>query len=154
MHGRIFEIREERLPREEWMKASDFYEEDTRGWCDYLHDSEDRKDDLDWLKSGLPSSIFKLDGDKIEIISDGKEFVEEWIAELKEEVNKLTYDTFTQGVAATKVKTKLNSMIKSGFMFYTDYACYPHNPTSFIRDCITAHQGKTFYVCGIIDYHY
>lgn len=154
MHGRIFEIREERLPREEWMNESSFYEEETGSWCDWMRDSEDRKDDLNWLKSALPSSIFKVRGGVIEVISDGKEYIEEWIEGLKKQIDELTTEKAKTSSAVHSIKRNLEDMIDVDFMFYTDYTPYPHLSTEFIRDCINNYQGKKLYVCGIIDYHY
>ena len=154
MHGRLFEIREQRLPEDEWMCVDHFYEEDTSSWCDWMQDSECREDDLEWLKESLPSSIFKVEGDEIEIISDGKDFVEGWISEVKKKTDELTYESFTSFMSTWYIRNKLKNMIDSDFMFKTDYEDYVHNPTDFIRECITQYQGKKLYVCGIIDYHF
>lgn len=153
MHGRLFEIREQRLDRDEWITEEAFYNEETGSWCDWMVVSEDRERDLEWLKSALPASIFKVEGDEIEIISDGKEFVEEWIEKLKSKVNSLTYEKAMSFLGLYQIKNGLNNMIDNDFMFYTDYSEYAHNPTEFIQDCLCNYQGKKLYVCGIIDYH-
>ena len=121
MHGRLFEIRENRLPEDEWMCVEHFYEEDTSSWCDWMQDSECREDDLEWLNESLPSSIFKVEGDEIEIISDGKDFVEGWISEVKKKVDELTYESFTSFMSTWYIRNKLKNMIDSDFMFKTDY---------------------------------
>lgn len=154
MHGRIYEIRTQRLNNELWMNETDLYDEVDGSWCDYVADSDDRKDDLEWLKSALPKSIFKVEGDVVEVISDGREFVDEWIDDLKKEVNALSYDKFTDLMDVCHIKMKMNNMIGFDMMFKTDYSDYPHNPTSFIKDCINQYQGKKLYVCGIVDYHF
>ena len=154
MHGRLFEIREQRLDRDEWITESAFYEEETGNWCDWVMVSEDREGDLEWLKSALPASIFKVEGDEIEIISDGKEFVEEWIEELKKKVNSLTYEKAMSFSGLYQIKWSLSNMLNNDFMFYSDYSEYAHNPTEFIQDCLCNYQGKKLYVCGIIDYHF
>ena len=154
MHGRLFEIREERRPQEEWVNESYFYEEETSNWSDWMQTSEDREGDLKWLKEVLPSSIFKVEGDEIEVISNGREYVEQWIEELKKKTGELTFESFTGFMSTWYIKNKLNNMLGSDFMFMTDYSDYAHNPTEFIRDCINNYQGRKLYVCGIIDYHF
>ena len=153
MHGRIFEIREKRLPREEWMNETHLYDEDVSFAC-YYNDSEDREDDLRWLKETLPSSMFRMEGDEIEIISDGKEVVEKWIERMKEEVNKLDYESVLMGFPITCVKCKVGGMLHEDFRFRTDYSDYFHDSTEFALDCIKNYQGKKLYVCGIIDFHF
>lgn len=153
MHGRIFEIREERLPREEWMNETHLYDEDT-SFADCYNDSEDREDDLQWLKEALPSSMFRMEGDEIEIISDGKEVVEKWIERMKKEVNKLDYESVVKSSETYRIKYMMKGMLHEDFMFRTDYADYCHNSTDFVMDCINNYQGKKLYVCGILDYHF
>ena len=154
MHGRLFEIREKRLDRDEWITEGSFYNEETGSWCDWMMVSESREEDLEWLKSALPASIFKVEGDEIEIISDGKEFVEEWIEELKKKVNSLTYEKAMSFSGLYQIKSSLSNMLHNDFMFYSDYNENAHNPTGFIQDCLCHYQGKKLYVCGIIDYHF
>lgn len=153
MHGRIFEIREERLPREEWMNETYFYDEDT-SFADYYKDSEDREGDLQWLKQTLPPSMFRMEGDEIEVISDGKEVIEKWIERMKEEINKLDYESVLMFPTTNLIKYKMKGMLHEDFMFCTDYADYCHDSTEFAKDCINNYQGKKLYVCGIIDYHW
>lgn len=153
MHGRIFEIREERLPREEWMNETYLYDEDT-SFADFYNDSEDREEDLKWLKDTLPSSMFKMEGDEIEIISDGKEVVEKFIERLKNAAGELSYDSVVGSQSIHRLKYKLKGALHEDFMFRTDYADYCHNSTEFLKDCINIYQGKKLYVCGIIDYHF
>lgn len=153
MHGRIFEIREQRMPKEEWLNETDLYDEDT-SFADYYRDSEDREDDLEWLKSALPSSMFKMEGDEIEIISDGKEIMEKFIDRIKAEANELSYESVVKGVQKYKLGLALKGALHSDFMFYTDTAGYCHDSTEFLTDCINYCQGKKLYVCGILDYHF
>ena len=154
MHGRLFEIREERIPQDEWVNEFSFCDEDTSSWCDWMCDSADREDDLKWLKKVLPTSIFKVDGDEIEIISDGREFVEKWIEDVRELVNRLDYESFTGYASTWAIERTLQNMIGSDFMFRTSYADYAHGSTEFIKYCINSGKGTKLYVCGIIDYHY
>lgn len=153
MHGRIFEIREERLPREEWMNETHLYDEDT-SFADYYIDSEDREGDLQWLKQTLPPSMFRMDGDEIEIISDGKDVIEKWIERMKKEVDKLDYESVVKFSETHRIKYMMKGMLHEDFMFRTDYADYCHDSTAFVKDCINNYQGKKLYVCGIIDFHF
>lgn len=153
MHGRIFEIREQRLDREEWMNETYLYDQDT-SFADYYYDSENREDDLQWLKDTLPSSMFRMNGDEIEVISDGKEVVEKWIERMKDEVNKLNYESTLKKPLTHRIKYKLKGMLHEDFLFCTDYADYIHDSTDFVKDCINHYQGKKLYVCGIIAFHF
>lgn len=154
MHGRIFELREQILPKDEWITQYSFCEHDDRSWYDYMRESDDREEDLQWLKNVLPPSIFRVSGEVVEIISDGREFVEAWIEELKKEVNALSYDEFKPWDPLYRIQSRMKNMLRADFMFVTDYEDYPHDPTTFIRHCINQYKGKKLYICGIVDYHY
>lgn len=153
MHGRIFEIREGKLDKEDWLKEDDLYDEDLN-FCDYFYDSENREDDLKWLKECLPPSIFKVNGDEIEIVSDGKEHIEEWLKEVQKRAAALSYENVTSCSETDKVRNLLKNVFNVDFMFYTDYSSYCHDSFNFLMDCINNYQGKKLYVCGILNYHY
>lgn len=155
MTGKIFELREERLPKEDWINESDFYEVDNKffDWVETAND-EARAEFLIELKNALPASMFKMEGDEITVISDGKEVVEEWIEKIKRMANELTYQSVTTFPTLNQLRYKLKGMVHEDFKFQTDYADYAHDSTEFVKDCIANYQGKKLYVCGIVIYHF
>lgn len=141
------------MDKEDWLKEDDLYDEDLN-FCDYVSDSEDRAYDLEWLKESLPPSIFKVNGDEIEIVSDGKEHIEEWLKRVRKEVESLSYESVLSGFDIYGLRNTLKNVFNVDFMFYTDYSSYCHDSFDFLMDCINNYQGKKLYVCGILDYRY
>lgn len=153
MIGKIIELRESRLPKEGWMDEIDFYDVDNK-FFDWVETSKEREKDLASLKATLPTSMFRMEEDEIEIISDGKEVVENWIAQNREMTDNLSYKSVMTFPTLLMLKNKLKSMIDLDYKFITDYADYTQDSTAFVQDCISNYQGKKLYVCGIINYHY
>lgn len=152
MHGRIYEFSLERMPQDDWCTEFSFYDNDISDFADWIGSSpSDRGYDLDDLKRILPSSMFKMEGDEIEIISNGEELIENWLYELKEQVNNLDCQNWAKEI--WHIQRKIKNMLDADIMFRNYYGNIL-NPTEFIEYCIRYYKGTKLYIGGIVDYHY
>lgn len=165
MHSRIFQLSEKRLPEDEWIDESNIseYEMGVNG-IDYCRISEDREDDLEWLANVLPKEVFKVEGDRIEIISDGSCLWEAHKAQMLDVIKNMEYsgsenprqNFFALGdyILARMAK----NMLGIDFLFYIDCwngCCSKSN--DLLHYALYAMKNETasrvLYVNGILDYH-
>ena len=98
MHSFIYQIKAINRPTNDELIDEDYFDDSyyNEHGIDYMtlleDGSERRNDALENLKEILPESMFKVDGDCIEVLSDGKEVFEAWKEELLELVTNMEYD--------------------------------------------------------------
>lgn len=166
MHSRIFQLSAERLPEDEWIDESNISEYDMGfNGIDYCRISEDREDDLEWLANVLPKEVFKVEGDRIEIISDGSCLWEAHKAQMIDTVKNMEYtgaenprqNFFALGdyILARMAK----NMLDTDFLFYIDGwngCCSKSN--DLLHYALYAMKNdnspRVLYVNGILDYHF
>jgi oligoribonuclease NrnB/cAMP/cGMP phosphodiesterase (DHH superfamily) len=149
MHSRIFQLSDEKIKKNNYVRASDFYEDSFIGSvADYVSDDIDRKEDIKWLMERLKpygailnkkeESIFFPKGFK-------KKYFSKKFEELKKMVNEMTLEEFIDGITAYK----LEQIIESKFDFYI-YIEYLQPLDDFVRGL---EEGKKYYIGGIVNYH-
>ena len=165
MHSRIYQIGSTPIEKEDYINESDFYENSFVGEvADYVNDSTDRADDLDWLKSycGDDKGItIDIENGTI-VINDKRKYFSEIFDKFKELLNKLSEEATLEAFARLdKSYWGLSSTLydldctangdKFGFYVYDmDDNGYITRFDEFLR---YAEEGKTYYFGGTIDYH-
>ena len=165
MHSRIFQLSTKRLPEEEWITDLSISEADM-GYhgIDYCGENYDRENDLERLANVLPKEVFKVEGDKIEIISDGSCLWEAHKAKMIEVIKNMEYlggETPYQSffnLGGYKITCMAKNMLDTDFLFYIDDwngCCGTSNDLLHyaIHAMASKDYPKVLYVNGILDYH-
>ena len=157
MHGRIYQILTKPLPQSEWLTARQFdcLDDST---IDYVRESpSSRTEDLQYLLEVLPTSLFKMEGDTIEVTTDGHTFMEEVFHRLLDDIGELqlyTSDPSKFSLFLYKIGCYCGNLLGTSVMFCIDGQAYPSSSTDFIMDSLLYHSGQKFYIGAILDYHY
>lgn len=166
MHSRIFQLSTKRLDKEEWINEDDISEADMGyNGIDYCFESDDREEDLKWLANHLPKEVFKVEGDRIEIISDGSCL---WEAHKTKMIDAIKNMAYTGGESAYQdffalggyiIARMAKNMLGLDFLFYIDdwnECCGKSN--DLLQYVLYAMEddkhSKVLYVNGILDYHF
>ena len=145
VHSRIIQVTRERIDKSEWLKAADLDLCQLRGEIeriDYVSDTDDREIELEWLRNQLERVGFTLDGENI-LSGCGTDFIERWRALSVEAAGEL--DLY-------KMKRLASGVYFSGFYIHDEDFGYPVPLWAWAKDVSGTNQ--TFYVGGIIDYHF
>jgi hypothetical protein len=150
MHSRIFQIEEAPIDVDDYINEYTFEESGFVGSvADYVDESRDRPDDIDWLISyiGKYGAVYNK---KKESIVFNKGFKENYFRQKYDQfhtyVSKITFEDF---VNDSYVPYKLKTLIEETGGFYV-YNCGWETLDSFIRDMT---EGKEYYIGGTVDYH-
>ena len=155
MHSRIFQIGKEPMTKEEYINSSSIPEWFTYSIADYIDDDCDRKSDIDWLIATL-GGIASVDGDKLIFHHGaGRYFSGKYKAFVKaaEQLVKTSFDDFLSGYAVGTVLFNLKEAYDDRYGFYI----YNSDDDSFgtLDDFMRGiKDGDTYYVGGVVDYHY
>lgn len=174
MHSFIYQIKAINRPTNDELIDEDYFDESylNEHGVDYMtlleDGSERRNDALENLKEILPESMFKVDGDCIEVISDGKEVFEAWKKYMLELVSNMEYqlevktaDDFCHdfcGVGSYLVEKNAKTLINTYSLFYSldeDGSVFEtlSSGTSLVLFA-KRYVGKKLYVGSIFDYHW
>lgn len=157
MHGRIYQILTKPLPESEWLTAEDFYDYNDPT-IDYIQSSSClRTEDLQFLCDILPESLFKMEGDTIEVTTDGHTFMEEVFHRLQDDISELQlYINEPKKISMLlyKISRYCDHLFGRSVMFFLDGAFYASSSTDFIMDSLIYHSGQKLYVGAILDFHY
>ena len=166
MHSRIFQLSTKRLDEDEWINEYDISEADMGyNGINYCSVSDDREDDLEWLANALPKEVFKVKGDRIEIISDGSCLWETHKAKMIETIKNMEYNGSGHAkndflaLGGSIIARMAKNMLDLNFLFYLDdwnECCGKSNELLHYAVCAMADEkrSKTLYVNGILDYHF
>lgn len=166
MHSRIYQLSTERLPQDEWIDDLTFIDNYGQFNIDYTCKSDDREDDLEWLKKCLPKNVFKMEGDKITILNNGECLFNEYKKDLLDKVNKLTFETGDGmsavlhsfvGCGAYDLSLRARRIIDAEFLFSIEswnFLDYSNCLVEYAHSVFKNGKGKTLYVNGILDYHF
>lgn len=162
MHSRIFQLSTEKLPQDEWIDCGSIPDMDMgRFLIDYYGRTDYYDEDLKDLAETLPRSVFKVEGRKIEIVSDGSCLFEQYKKDLLWMVSKLQYDSGDfqfLGFGPYAIADRARKIINTSFLFYMDnWTSGIDTIESLVSYAFCAmNDGKyprTLYVNGILDYH-
>lgn len=155
MHSRIFEISKKVIDKADFNDSFSYCESYfVGGIADYVSDSADRDDDLEWLENVLLDRIGEfVDFDKEEgsfIFKEG--FKEEYFRPNFEKFKKMAEEITLEDFASSSLETyKLKVLMSDDFSFYFDEEGDLSNLDSFIRTGAIA--DVKYYIGGTVDYH-
>lgn len=157
MHSRIFEV-----STSPFSSVGDHYDFDSPSHfmffspsVDYVVNSEDRKDDIHWLKRYLDTYYgVTFEGDSFSFDFHYKNnYFESRLVELKQMVRDITLNEFSgQNQEAWMKNYRIEQSIedKLGFRIYSEFGGNT-SIDQFIRD---SKPNTTYYIGGVGDYHY
>ena len=145
-HSRIIQVSKERVEENERLNSSSLEIEESLheiDGADYVMEPDSSREvELDWLKEQLDKVGFTLDGEKITVGKD-ETFLSDWrekAVEVAEEFN------------LWKMKEVASGVYFCAFYIYDEEFGYLMPLWAWARQVLGNEQ--TYYVGGIIDYHY
>lgn len=152
MHSRIFQIEKEKVTKDEYI-TTDHLPDWFYTIADYTDDDCNRQSDIDWLAI-IIGNIATVIGDKITFSSDVRSYFKdkyESFIKAAKELEEVSLDNFitTCGVNSTLYRLKEAYSDKYGFYVYNDSMLSTLD--DFMR---TVKDGETYYIGGIVDYHW
>lgn len=162
MHSRIFQLSTENLPQDEWINYDSISDLDMgRYFIDYCVRTDYYEDDLKRLAEILPKRVFKVEGRKIEIVSDGSCLFEQYKKDLLWMVSEMQFDSGDfqfLGFAPYAIADRARRIINTDFLFYMeDWSGGVGTTETLISYAFNAMNDerypKTLYINGILNYH-
>lgn len=154
MHSCIFEIRTERIEREDWMTEDCLYEDTHIDYCEPL-DEEQRKEEIKGLVNDvLPQGMFTLVGDDVLVYNGG---FEEWEEKTTAEIRKkaATIDDYIYGWSTGYRETRnlMNNPLDTAYRFVLWNNTISDNSYELMYMVSTLKEGEKLYVGAVFDYH-
>lgn len=154
MHSSIFEIRTERIEREDWMTEDVLYDDAN---IDYVEpfDDEQRKEEIKGLVNDvLPQGMFTLVGDDVLVYNGG---AEEWEKKMAAEIRKkaATIGDDIYGWSSTYRETRklMNNPLDTTYRFVLWNNTISDNSYELMYMVSTLKEGEKLYVGAVFDYH-
>lgn len=161
-HYKIFQVSPVQIEDEDYITADELQDNMIDGqyteFADYIDDELDNEEVLDALGSleKLLSDIFYVEG-RILTFKGADEFVDKWIAEMKNQLEKVTPKKSLSFWELRKMTTQTHLMVWSRFM-WTDEdenKSYPDELGDFILTCYkNLKPGDKLYVGGIVGFKF
>ena len=155
MHGRIFQLELNPVPRSERIDSSDI-----PGWFSYISDFTDDCVDVEysteWLLKGAIGNVASLLGDKLvfdEWDVRRRYFVDKYKKFVKAagELSSVAFDDFISTCGVDMIMRRLSEAYDDKYGFYVFSEGELCTLDDFMR---TVKDGETYYLGGIVDYHY
>ncbi len=153
MHSRIYQITKNPIDEDERLYSSIVPEWFCNVIADYVDDGCNRDDDIGWLKRTL-GDIVSVDGEKFTFSSDVTGFFSnrhKAFVEAAEKLSKMPLEDFASYKDCAFVRNLNNAYSDEyGFYVYDDDECLD-TLEDFMR---RVSGGETYYIGGIVDYHF
>ena len=154
MHSRIFQVGLKPIDKCDYIEESTYWDHWFVGSvADYVTDSDDRADDIDWLKGCYQNKGFEFGADdngEYFIVKNKQAYFANSFAYFMETIDKIksyTIDDFVQGFHEM---WQLKNAYEEKFGFYMDADGELLSMDSFVRYCAT--EAK-YYIGGTVDFH-
>lgn len=161
-HYKIFQVSPVQIEDDDYITAYELQDDMIDGqyteFADYIDDELDNDEVLDALSmlERLLGDIFYVEG-RILTFKGADEFVDKWIAEMKNQLEKVTPKKSLSFWELRKMTTKTHLMVWSRFM-WTDKSGnnnYPDELGDFILTCYkNLKPGDKLYVGGIVGFKF
>ncbi len=154
MHSRIFQIEKEVVPEDEYIISADIPEWFTNSLADYVDDDCDREDDIDWLMTCSIGNFAARDGDKLTFTSDTRGYFKDKHEAFIKAAQKLTevpFEAFVDDYGVYSIFYNLKEAYNDKHSFYVYSDGYLHTMDEWMRQ---VKPGETYYLGGVIDYHF
>lgn len=154
MHEIIIQLEEEPLKsKEEYVSAVEFYEDFIGQVADYVSDDVDRDEEIKYFVKEIEKYGISYDKEKQSIVFL-QGFKERYFAErffkLKEAVKNLTLEEFAKDSSKAWGLTQLIKKKYGTYVYSNDSSWMTFD--DFVRDQLE--EEKTYYIGGIVDYHF
>lgn len=152
MHSRIFQVNKKPIKEEDYISESDYWEHwFTNEIADYVVDSDDRNDDIKWLKESAKGYTVghDINGDYI-MITNRIEYFSNAFKRFKETLDSIKDCTIEHFIDGMHEIWSLKNVYEDRFGFYVDANGELMTFDSFIRYC---NEGDIYYIGGTLDYH-
>lgn len=154
MHSRIFQVSEEPISKSDWVDESYFYDGFVGRYADYTADVSDneREGSIQWLVD-ISNGGFEREGDAITVVDKKKLFekdFENYRGHLEEIQSKLSLDSFSDNSMEMDMFRLQSVYDDEGGMYVCDNDGYYETLGHYVR---RLHDGETFYIGAVIDYH-
>ena len=153
MHSRIYQITRNPVDEDVRLCSNDIPEWFYTSIADYVDDECNRDGDIEWLSRSL-KDVASINGDKITFASDISAYFEKKYEAFIKAANELAATPF-ENFASYKdsaIIRELNSAYSDEYGFYVyDDDEYLDTIENFMRG---VNGGETYYVGGIVDYHF
>jgi len=127
-------------------------------WVDYWKDSEDAPlEDFKWFITALPEGVFEVNLDELSItlLKRPESYVSEFFDKIREESEKLNLSDFVENKCSTWKLGKLLRNNDCEFLVYQEENSYPRYLHDWLLDLAQGGEiGETYYLGGVLDYHY
>jgi hypothetical protein len=161
-HYKIFQVSPVQIEDEDYITADELQDNMTDGqyveFADCIDDELDNEEVLDALSllEGILGDIFYVEG-RILTFKGADEFVDKWIAEMKNQLEKVTPKKSLSFWELRKMTTQTHLMVWSRFM-WTDESGndnYPDELGDFVLTCYkNLKPGDKLYVGGIVGFKF
>ena len=152
MHSRIFQASTKPIQEYEYLSESDYWEH----WflnsvADYVVDSDDRNEDIEWLKECARGYTVDCDenGDYF-VITSKVEYFKNAFKNFTELLGKIKDYTIENFAAGMHEMWGLQNAYEEKFGFYVDMHGELMSFDSFVRHCT---EGEKYYIGGTLDFH-
>lgn len=152
MHSRIFQVNTKPIKEEDYISESDYWEHwFTNEIADYVTESDDRDEDIKWLKDCQKGYTVGNDDNGYYIVVTSKtEYFHSAFQRFKEVFNSIKDCTIEHFISGIHEIWSLKNAYEDKFGFYVDTNGELMTFDSFIRYC---DEGDKYYIGGTIDYH-
>lgn len=154
MHSRIFQVSTNPINKIDYIDESHYWDH----WflnevADYVDNSADRDDDIEWLMEyGKGIIISEDEHGKFLIVTDKEKYFKNAFENFQEAINKVskyTIDDFIQG--SSYEIWLIKDSYEDRFGFYIDYDNGLMPLDKFVR---LSTINKKYYIGGTVDYHF
>jgi len=154
MHGRIYEIREDKIPQAEWVTEGDFWDDSFVGSvADYVvaRTGGERHKDIERLRTPM-KGVFEISHDgggyTLKLAENGRyEYFGERFEKLKSAFADMTLDEFCDSYKMYHISTPINDTF-GAYVYGSDGW---DTLDDFIRQM---RENEIYYIGGTLDYHY
>lgn len=161
-HYKIFQVSPVQIEDEDYITADELQDNMIDGqyteFAEYIDDELDNEEVLDALSmlERLLGDIFYVDG-RILTFKGADEFVDKWIAEMKNQLEKVTPKKSLSFWELCKITTQTHLMVWSRFMWTDEDGnkSYPDELGDFVLTCYkNLKPGDKLYVGGIVGFKF
>lgn len=152
MHSRIFQVSMEPILKTYYINESNYYDHwFTREIADYISDSTNRAEDIDWLASYGKGIVVSADEDgEFLIVTDREKYFKNAFEDFKEAIDEIKNCTITEFSKGLHNMWKITSAYEDKYGFYVDADGELITLDRFVRTCAL---NAKYYIGATVDYH-
>lgn len=153
MHSRIFQVSMTPIEKTDYINESNYYDHwFTRTIADYVSDSTNRAEDINWLSSCNGIVVSDDENEESLIVINREEYFKNQFNAFKEAIEIIKDFTITEFANGSSYDIwKVNNAYEDKYGFYVDEDGELVTLDEFIRTCAL---NTKYYIGGTVDYHY